>query len=267
MGFVLTNGDPTGATRNTVAGGDFEYRNSNFAGDYVFLSDAFYQRSFSSAAGEDDSFGAALAFPNEPWRGALAFKEIGARFTPALGFANRTGIRSYDGTAGYVWRLRDSRFRTLEFDSAAQFITDLHGRLETREMEVSFQAEANSADQFEVKAVNYFEDVPAPFDLPRNVVVSGGRYGWTNLGLDFESSNARALSVQVEIECCSFYNGSAVEASLELSYRPNEYFEIVPSYEASFIDLAGWERRHSCARGRRGREFHTRYAAGGTGAI
>jgi hypothetical protein len=29
-----------------------------------------------------------------------------------------------------------------------------------------------------------------------------------------------------------------VETSVELSYRPNEYFEIVSSYEASFINLS-----------------------------
>ena len=33
FGFVFTNGDPTGLTDNTVAGADFQYRNSNLFGD------------------------------------------------------------------------------------------------------------------------------------------------------------------------------------------------------------------------------------------
>jgi hypothetical protein len=93
--------------------------------------------------------------------------------------------------------LRDSRLRTLELGGGAKYVADLHGRLETREVEVSFEVEANSADQFELKATNYFEDVPAPFDLPRNVAVPAARYEWTNMGLESETSNVRALSAQL----------------------------------------------------------------------
>ena len=39
FGFVFTNGDPTGLTDNTVAGADFQYRNSNFFGDKVLQAD------------------------------------------------------------------------------------------------------------------------------------------------------------------------------------------------------------------------------------
>ena len=48
LGFIFTNGDPTGLTENTVAGVDFQYRNSNLFGDKTVLADVFYQRSFSN---------------------------------------------------------------------------------------------------------------------------------------------------------------------------------------------------------------------------
>ena len=77
FGFVFTNGDPTGLTRNTVAGADFQYRNSSFLGDKVLQADVYYMKSFSSTAGDDESAAFALNFPNEPWYGDLLIKQIG----------------------------------------------------------------------------------------------------------------------------------------------------------------------------------------------
>src|SRR6185503_1294293 len=65
FGFILTNGDPTGLTENTVAGVDFQYRNSNMFGDKVLQADAYYMKSFSSTDGDDDSAAVAINFPNE----------------------------------------------------------------------------------------------------------------------------------------------------------------------------------------------------------
>jgi hypothetical protein len=45
--------------------------------------------------------------------------------------------------------------------------------------------------------------------------------------------------VDAQITCCGFYNGRALEASVEISYRPNAYFELIPSYEATFIEMPG----------------------------
>ena len=237
LGFIFTNGDPTGQTRNTVAGADFQYRNSNLFGDKTVLADVFYQRSFSDVLGDDDSFGAAIDFPNEPWAGQLGFKEIGASFFPALGFVNRTAIRVYEGSVDYVYRFNDSFLRTLEFGSENQFVTDLSNRLETRANQFSISVETNAADQAELDFTSYFELVPAPFDIADTIIVPAGRYDWTNFELGFETSDARPVALGVEVTCCSFYNGSAFELSVEVGFRPNEYFEIVPGYEATFIDL------------------------------
>ena len=237
LGFIFTNGDPTGETKNTVAGADFQYRNSNLFGDKTVLADVFYQRSFSDKLGNDDSFGASIAFPNEPWAGEFTFKEIGASFFPALGFVNRTAIRLYDAQIDYIHRVNGSFLRTLEVGTENQFVTDLSGRLETRANQFTVSFETNSADQGEADVTNFFELVPAPFDIADTIIVPAGRYDWTAFELSFETSDARMFALSVEVSCCSFYDGSAFETSIELGFRPNEYFEIVPGYEATFIDL------------------------------
>jgi hypothetical protein len=165
------------------------------------------------------------------------FKEVGASFFPALGFVNRTAIRMYDARVDYIYRFDNSIFRTLEFQSENQFVTDLSNRLETRANQFSIGVETNPGDEADIGVTNYYEFVPAAFDIADTLIVPAGRYEWSTVEIGFETSDARMLAVNVEVSCCDFYNGSAVEAQIEIGFRPNAYFEIAPSYEVSFIDL------------------------------
>ena len=124
FGFIVTNGDPTGLTQNTVAGVDFQYRNSNFLGDKILQADVYYMKSFSSTAEDDDSAALSLNFPNEPWFGDFLFKQIGESFLPALGFVNRTAIRQYVGTVAHLTRYRDMYLNQLEFGTNFEYVTD-----------------------------------------------------------------------------------------------------------------------------------------------
>ena len=237
IGFVFTNGDPTGLTRNSVAGLDFQYRDSNFLPGKVFQADGYYQRSSSSAVGDDDSAAIALGFPNEPWSGDFVFKQIGANFQPALGFINRADIRLYQGSVAHLSRYRDMLLHELEPGIEYLFVTDLHNRLESSENDIYLRAQSTIGDQITLKLVNSHENVPARFNLPRNVPVLAGPYDWTNIDARFRSFDGRIVSVDTEITCCSFYNGRSVDAKIKLVFRPNAYFELTPSYGFTAIDL------------------------------
>src|SRR5262245_27659078 len=90
VGFIFTNGDPTGLTRSTLGGLDFNYRDTQIVPGKTVQADFYYERSFSNIAGDDHSYAAALNYPNEPWFGEFTYKVVGANFAPALGFVNRT---------------------------------------------------------------------------------------------------------------------------------------------------------------------------------
>ena len=237
FGIVATNGDPTGLTENTVLGGDFQYRDSNFAGRYVLQADAYYERSFSDRFGDDDSFGLALDFPNEPWGGRATFKQIGTDFRPALGFANRRGIRHYYVEASNRRRSRDLFYRSLGFVSENSLITDLSGHVESRFNTFRAELETQRVDQFSLWVTNFYEAVPATFLLPKDVPIFAGKYDWTNIGAQIQTSSVRPLQLTVEGSCCSFYHGDGIETVVELAYRPNQYFEFTPAYEGTFIKL------------------------------
>ena len=89
LGIVLTNGDPSGATNNTVAGGDFQYKKSNVFGSGTLTADFAYIRSFADNL--DDGLGAAhIGYRSQGWNGNLIFRDIGEDYQPKLGFVNRT---------------------------------------------------------------------------------------------------------------------------------------------------------------------------------
>ena len=237
VGFVFTNGDPTGLTNNTVAGADFQYRNSNLFGNKVLQADTLYMRSFSSAARNDDSAAVSLNFPNEPWSGDFLFKQIGADFTPALGFVNRTAMRQYAAAITHLTRYRNAGLNTLEFGANLEFVTNLHNVLESRANDVLVRVRARAGDQITLRLVNSFESVPVPFFLPRTVAVPMGNYDWTNVNVGLRTFNGRLLTLQADVTCCRFYDGDAVVTRVNLIFRPSTHFEINVGHEANAIDL------------------------------
>jgi hypothetical protein len=237
LGFIVTNGDPTGLTRNTLAGADFQYYNSHVGGDNILQSDLYYERSSSSALGDDDAFGAAVNYPNEPWGGQLIFRQVGRNFAPALGFVNRPDIRDYEGTLFEKTRYRDPFLRWLQFGAAGTFITGLDNQLQSSQIRAWGEVESQQADAYDFNVYHYYENVPKVFSLPKGVPVPAGEYNWTNIVPQINTTRGRSYSVNWIVECCSFYNGNYLKSDLTLIFRPNEYFEITPHYVATFIDL------------------------------
>ena len=226
IGLVFTNGDPTGTTQNTVAGGDFQFRNSTwFKGD-TFKADFFYERSFSDVYGNDDTFGVAISYPNEPFGMGFQFKEIGENFFPALGFVNRSAIREYKGSFVYKKTLDSNpTFRWWETGTFYNFVTDLNDRLESRINGAWFGFMTQDTDIAFANMYNSYEAVPADFYLPRNVLVPAGEYTWNSADIHVETSVARPISFVGEIECCSLYNGDLLRTFANLNWRPNSTFD------------------------------------------
>jgi hypothetical protein len=240
-GLIFTNGDPTGNTRNSVVGGDFQYRNDTAFGGYVFQADAYYERSISNRAGQDDSYGVGVNFPNEPWSGEFYFKTVGENFTPALGFVNRPGIRVYDGTVRYLWRNRGpgNFFRTIAFDTSHVVTTNLGGRIDT--LDQSLQVQFTTATDHALYATvrHNFDRLVKDFVLPHNVIIPAGSYSWNNFNTHTLISRSLPLSFHMDVICCDYYNGTMVRISPDVRIRPSEYFEVNVSYDGQFIRVPG----------------------------
>ena len=239
LGMILTHGDPTGASTNTLAGLDFQYRDSNFMGGDVLQSDIYYQRSYSSSSGNDDSFGVAINLPNEPWGGELRFKQVGNDFRPALGFVNRENIRNYFTRVEQRSRYRNQYLQETAFAAQSEYFTDLAGHLETRDTRLNVFLEGRGNDNVNISLRDNFESVSTDFDLPNNIIVPAGSYRWTNGAVRLQTSNARALQFTSEIICCHLYDGRGVETNSMLNFRPGETFELRIGHEGNFLKMPG----------------------------
>jgi hypothetical protein len=237
LGFIVTNGDPTGQTENTVVGFDMQYRNNDMWGGNTVIADAYYERSFSDLFGEDDSFGSVLYFPNEPFGGELRFKEIGENFDPALGFANRPGIRDYEATLTHMTRFRGRYLRDLQFGTTHVAVTGLDDVLQSRQSRIWMRTNSRNIDTTYLNLYNYFENVPAPFSLPGGVIVPAGKYEWTNIVPLVDTTQGRNYVLTVSVECCSFYNGDYFKSDVNFIIRPTPQVEFNSRWVATYIDL------------------------------
>jgi hypothetical protein len=238
IGIVFTNGDPTGATENTVAGADFQYRNSTWFDGDTLKADFFYERSFSDVYGDDDTFGATISFPNEPFSTRHSFKEVGENFFPALGFVNRGAIRNYNGEMEWREVLNGETFmRWWEVGTWYDVTTDLGNNLESRENGVWGGFLTQSVDSAFINIFNSYENVLSPFELPKGVIVPAGEYEWTNATLSLESSASRPISLRVEVACCSFFSGDRLRTFAGMNWRPNSTFDIGMQHQFQNITL------------------------------
>ena len=239
LGVIATNGDPTGQTDNTLLGADFQFRGADVlgAGNRIY-ADAFYERTLSSAVGDDDAYGGAIVFPNEPWAGEIHFKTIGAAFMPALGVVNRANIRDLHGKASYRERLPDSYFRWVEAGVTATRIAGLDDNVVRSRETGAWVAGYNTAgDQLTVTVLNTYEAPFAPFRLPKGLVIPAGRYEWSHISPKLVTSFARPLTVTWETDCCTYYNGDYLKSDLTLDYRPNDTFGIVLQHVMTVLHM------------------------------
>ncbi len=237
IGVMFTNGDPTGNSANTVFGGDFQYHDSGFLGDRQLVIDASLLRSQSSLNGDGNQYALSFAFPNEPWGWRADLREIGDNYTPALGFVNRTGIRDATIGAQYMKRIEDHYVQWYQIGVQNRLTTDLSNNLQSASGVFYFGAQNKAGDTAFVNVSHNVEVVPFAFGVGGAAVVTAGTHRWSNIDFNMNTSLKRSWSLSFDVVCCDFYDGTAVQASAFVSYRPDETWEIIPSIATAFIDL------------------------------
>jgi hypothetical protein len=236
LGFIMTNGDPTGATDNTVAGVDYLYRDPSFLGGGYLQADLFYQRSMTSSE-DDDSFGIRVDYPNDKWNWTIAARQIGEDFRPVLGFVNRPGTRDYSGQWRRRYRPADSFFKWYQFGSDNQLITDLDGEVETRKNTLAFEFQNQATDEFKFYAYENREVVKAPFLLPDNIIVPAGEYQNNGVKFALTSSWLRTWGVEADIEYKDFFGGDNFNFMVTSTMHPSRYLTLKASYDREAISL------------------------------
>ena len=243
IGAILTNGDPDGTGKNTLAGVDFQYQNSNLFNRGRFLADIFYQRSFSDdvhgpAGGKnDDMFGFFLGYPNDLLRWFISGKEVGNRFEPALGFVNRRNIRDYNGDYIRRKRFESSWVRWWEGGVIGNIVTDLNNDIESQKFTLVTALQNQIGDEFTVKASNVREVITQPFLIAGELHVPVGDYHFNQFNVLLESSNSRKVIANLEVTCCRIYDGDYLGLNTSLEFRVSKYFRLTANHNLEKFEL------------------------------
>ena len=87
VGTLVTDGDPTGRSRNRFEGVDAVWRTASFMGDKnLNVSGSAARSSGDASPGRHDGFGVYADYPNDLWRWVISAHQFGDALDPALGF-------------------------------------------------------------------------------------------------------------------------------------------------------------------------------------
>lgn len=236
LGFIATNGDPTGNTNNSLYGSDFIYRNNSFMGGGLLQATAFYMKSLSSIA-DDESFGIKVDYPNDKWTWSVSANEIGEQFRPALGFVNRPGIRDYGASWHRRFRTRDGWYQYWQFGTSHDYITNFDGEMQTRKNSLNFDVELRATDRIGFRLYEGEEVVNAPFLLPTGIVVPSGRYNANGAFASLRSSFSRPYGTDSDIRFEEYFGGERLRTKLNGSLRPSRYWNLNVTWERDQISV------------------------------
>ena len=226
LGLIVTNGNPTGASQNTLAGGDFQFHQSNLFGNKIAQGDFFYERSFDNKIGQDDSFGVNINFPNEPWNGYFRFKDVGTNFDPALGFVSRPGIRDYQGNIVHRERFSNLTIRWWDVGVWSDVTTGLNNQIQSYyRYDVWTDMYTNAGDFFLFEVWEDYENTPS-FTLPHNIPIPAGKYTFQVLHLNTQTAPGRFLSAVEDVQIQGSYGGKLLQTDTTLNMNPNDTFTI-----------------------------------------
>jgi len=233
VGAIATFGDPAGRRGSWLAGGDFTYRTSHFAGDKNFLVGAWGLATGQDGAhGDRSASGIRVAYPNDLWNVSLTYMRIGDGFQPSLGFVPRPGTQTFSLVGEFDPRPKFLRIRQMFNEFEFVRVADLHGRWQSYRV---FLAPVNwrfeSGDRVEVNIRPTGENLPAPFEIADGVVIPAGPYHWMRYRLEFQGAAKRKLSGQATWWFGGFYDGRLDQMLLTLAWNPTALFTLSLSAE------------------------------------
>lgn len=235
---------PDGITDRHTMGVDLDLYTSQFMGDKNLQFEAFYiahtdalQQGLAMRARSAHGF--RLNYPNDIWQAHVSYRELGDEFDPAVGFTPRNGFRRLQPQV--TWFPRPAWWlaaRQLEFQARLEYLTDLDGVLETRNIGftpigVRFQ----SGDNFGLNVDNNYERLEEPFEIADGVLLPAGEYSFNNVRFDVRTAVQRPVSVNFEVRKGEFWSGARTGWSVGVDLRPGATMSFNTDVEQQAVSL------------------------------
>lgn len=239
FGIIATSGDPTSIDGNSVVGGDFTYRNSQFLGNQQLRANVWYQASETDGFNDNQSaYGVGVNLPNFKYSGFLDYRRVEANFNPALGFVNRVGVEQIDGQARYRHRLDHGYWQWI--GSRVQYFKSdrIDGGVQSERTFFNVvEGFSGKNDFFTVFVGRTTEGIIEPFELRDDVTIAVGQYDSNRYGFYIESGPQQAVRFKLEIAGGGFFGGRRFEVNPRIDWRPNKHVTVSLSSQENRISL------------------------------
>jgi hypothetical protein len=243
VGAIFTQGNPNGVEDNSVAGVDFNYRNTHFANNYTLTGNLWYQQSDTDGlSGDDKAYSAAFDLGTEGngFSGDLEYNYIGEQYNPALGFANRRGVDQVNGRATFRHYPADHPllwYYYAHFDVSRTDRLD-NGELQSEALNLRYLSlNSHAGDRIYAEVFQEKEGLVTDFAIRPGIVIPAGEYSFTNHVFGLETANLRSWSPDIEFKIGDFYSGEQREVDFGLNWQPGPRFSGTFSYLYTDIDL------------------------------
>ena len=213
VGTLVTHGDPTGATDNTLLSFDSTWSTSQFAGDKNLSISTWGARSSGQAAkGSPDGYGVDVAYPNDLWWMDFSYNSYGEALDPAMGFLQRPGTRQI--FADVNWQPRPAAGSALswvrQFDIYGTYtlVSDTSGRVQSEDWKlIPLQATTQSGWSGYLEVNPSYELLTAPYEIVPGVILPPGEYRFANVNVGVTSPPSHAYWATLEGETGPLYDG------------------------------------------------------------
>ncbi len=231
VGFILTNGSPTGA-KNTLFGLDFNYSTSKFLGNKNLMLATWMAYNWNDLEdGRHYGFGLRGEYPNDLWNIQTTYAYYGESLDPGLGYMMRTDMQTAFARVSYQPRptkgFLAKMVRQFFFQFSADYYWDLVGNLETSQLQASpLSLKTNSGESFNAEVNKNRDVLPADFEVAPGVVLPAGPYDFTNVQFSFNSASHRAAALDLSYSLGQYYSGHLNEAQLGLTVKFKGYVSL-----------------------------------------
>ena len=240
LGVMFTDGDPRSNTENSVAGIDYLYRNSRFAGGRTLEAFAWLQQSDTPGlTGNDRATGVGFSLPsNAGVRASAAIKEFEVNFNPALGFMSRRGVREESVDIGYTHRPAGGRWQSMFFSIEAQRFEEIGGGLQSKRLSVTpLELTTRKGDVLFSRSNFNTEVLITPFEISPNVVIPPGYYTFENHGVEVRGAGFRKWTGRIAYVDGSFYGGDQTRVFGNVTWQPSPKFRTNLGYNITEVTL------------------------------
>jgi hypothetical protein len=209
LGMIFTHGNALDDATNQLVGADFRLATSTFRGSKNVSLGLYALKSFTEGlTGRDTAFGASFLYPNDFLDVEAGFQQIEENFVAGVGFVPRKDIRAYHAGARLGPRPQRLGIRQVTFGGGIDYITNLDGFLETREISLlPFALRFDSGDEVGFDVAWQYEYLYEDFQIHPDYLIPAGSYDFVRYGLGFETAKRRDLWFSSSVAWGTFFNG------------------------------------------------------------